>query len=889
MSNEENDIKLKLMSAAINAEPINNIYVKEFENLIEKDFREFCNNELVVNSANAIDNLRYILYIMQNIASFPELHSKTLGAIGGGFSSGKSSFINSFITDSTIKLAEGIRPVTAIPSYVVAGNSQKVNGINDKGGIFDIDFKLYKSITHDFLKEFSFDLKKIIRYITVSCPMKENLFNNICLIDTPGYNPPNSDSEKHDFEIAKEYIKDAQFLIWTIGIDTNGTIPKSDLAFLNECGFGANKDSVQNKNRKLYIVINKADLKTQKEIEAILDEIVEILDDEDIIYEGICVYSSRIEKIYTFCKTNIIDFLLGQNIPSKKYWDITGKLYNIFKEYEIKINQDHFKRENMNKELDSLKKEIKTKELNDIENGKIDIETFSSQYEKIKDRVENFKKIHEPSKNLKERQEVVKNLYQKFLKCFNNFCDEMVIDRNSKDIPHNNFKETLKPQKRYNKVKIACIVIIFIFSYFAISRFSYKTEKEYYENGKIKSEIRVSNKNLKRKFKFYYENGKLEKKGIIINNFYEGLCISYYDNGKNKIEANYKNGELDGKYKEFYHNGNIKLVGFMLNNKLSGEYKEYNDKGKRIIEGNLIDGLKEGIYKTYYSNGKKEAELNFKNDKYEGLQKFYYENKKIRIHANYKNGELVGEYKEFYDDGNIKIQANYKNGELDGEYKEFDHSGNIKIARLMSKGQLVREGYDINGLKIGLQKFYYENGKIKIQANYKNDMLDGEYNDMLDGEYKEFYIDGNLKIQTNYKNDMLNGKYEEFYIDGNLKIQTNYKKGLKEGKSNTYYFNGNIETELNYKNGVLEGLQKFYYEDGKIKMQANYKNDMLDGKHEEFDIDGNLKIQANYKKGLKEGKSNIYYFNGNIETELNYKNGVLEGLQKFYYEDGKIK
>ncbi|MDR3259323.1 MAG: dynamin family protein [Fusobacteriaceae bacterium] len=418
MSNEENEIKLKLMSAAINAEPINNIYIKEFENLIEKDFKEFCNNELVVNSANAIDNLRHILHNMQNIASFPELHSKTLGAIGGGYSSGKSSFINSFITDSRIKLAEGVLPVTAIPSYVVAGNSPKVNGINDKGGIFDIDFKLYKSINHEFLKEFAFDLKKIIRYITVLCPMKEDLFDNICLIDTPGYNSPSSVSKKHDFEIAKEYIKDTQFFIWIIDIE-RGTIPKDDLKFLNECGFGENKDSVQNRNRKLYVVINKADLKPQGYIEDIIDEITEVLDDNDIIYEGICTYSSRMKKIYNFCKIDIIDFLLDQNVSNVIYGTLADILDDVFCEYYLKINHNI-------KENEKKRKEVKAIELGMIESG---IDLDSEAYAMIEKGLNKLTDHFEPEESTENRIERLNQIYEQFLNCLNDFCDEMGIDR----------------------------------------------------------------------------------------------------------------------------------------------------------------------------------------------------------------------------------------------------------------------------------------------------------------------------------------------------------------------------------------------------------------------------------------------------------------------------
>ena len=192
MENEMIEAKLKsfeLVSMILGAKEIHNDFVKRFETLKDVDFKQFCDSVtkdsfITNNQIEDVNSLNKVFSEMQLISSFPELHSKTVGAIGGGFSAGKSCFINSFMKNDDIKLAEGIRPVTAIPSYVVCGDDSKIQGISNTGAVFEMDADVYKSISHEMMKNLQFDLKKILKYITVKIQMDEEYFKNMCLIDT---------------------------------------------------------------------------------------------------------------------------------------------------------------------------------------------------------------------------------------------------------------------------------------------------------------------------------------------------------------------------------------------------------------------------------------------------------------------------------------------------------------------------------------------------------------------------------------------------------------------------------------------------------------------------------------------------------------------------------
>jgi hypothetical protein len=412
----ETEIKIKyfdLVNSALKATKVNNSYVQKFENLIEEDFKEICDIETTLNNAKAIDTLRLILKKLQLISNCPELHNKTFGAIGGRFSSGKSSFVNSFITDSAIKLAEGTRPVAVIPSYIISSDKPQVNGISCKGGSFEIALDIYKDISPEVLKTFGYNLREIIPYTIMLCPLQQNLFRNICLINIPEYNPSVSDSSSQNFEAIKEYVEDSQFLIWTISLDKNDTIPKYDLEFLSQFDFEKNTE------RKLYILANKAELKTQDDLEDILDTFEERLEDMGINYAGICTYSSNLKKTYTFRKSSIIEFLSEQNASNPIYGTLADMLDDVFDEYYLEINHNI-------KANEKIRKEVKTIALDTIE---IEVDTDSDAYDVIDEEIDKLIDYFAPEDNLEDRVEKHNQIYWQFLNCLNAFCDDMGIDR----------------------------------------------------------------------------------------------------------------------------------------------------------------------------------------------------------------------------------------------------------------------------------------------------------------------------------------------------------------------------------------------------------------------------------------------------------------------------
>ena len=408
-----------LVSEALSALPVENPYVRRFMELIDKDFTEFCDAEPAINDVIPIRTLLRIKEELLHIASFPTLYSRQIGAVGGGFSSGKSAFINSFLTTPGIRLAEGRRPVTAIPCYIISKTGEEnsvVQGVSYRGGLFGIAGDVYLDLSHKTLKTFNFNLKEIIRDITVQTPMPGDLFEHLCIMDTPGYNPPRVDTTKEDWDTARNYINKADFLVWLVGLDCNGTIPKSDLDFLSGMDFG------KEDGKPLFIVANKAELKPADDIEDILDEMEESLSDADLRHEGICAYSSKdARRIFSFREKSIYDFLKEHNQATQLYDRFIVDLHNVFRPYIENILDDCDEREEKYASVKSML-------LDALESGASSMDGGN----RLEDNLNDLLSYFQGSETREARLNRARDIRNRFIQCLKDFCDSLGIVREKK-------------------------------------------------------------------------------------------------------------------------------------------------------------------------------------------------------------------------------------------------------------------------------------------------------------------------------------------------------------------------------------------------------------------------------------------------------------------------
>lgn len=324
--------KYELVSNLLDAELNKNEEFETFKKIFNEDFMAFANKESsLADEASAVQALQRLEKKLEEVVAFPDIFTKRSIAIGGGFSSGKSEFINSFINHSDIKLPVGIKPVTAIPSFVVSNTRNvSIKGFSNKGATVGIELEFYRQLSRDFIDTFPFNLKDIMPYMAVEVPLKENLFENIYLIDTPGYDSAGG-SASEDSTTATDFLNDRDALIWMIPAKT-GIIPKEDLKFIED---------LELNGLPFYVVLSKADVSSESQLEEILDNVKETLDDEGIEYVGISVYSATLRKEYLYDGMSLDDFLASQNQPVRSLGvELKKEIEEIFERYEKAIKKD---------------------------------------------------------------------------------------------------------------------------------------------------------------------------------------------------------------------------------------------------------------------------------------------------------------------------------------------------------------------------------------------------------------------------------------------------------------------------------------------------------------------------------------------------------------------
>lgn len=325
--------KFTLVSSVLAQQPPINEALTRFNDLINHDYMKFASRESsLAGEAQALLDIQAILAEMRMLNNFPSIVGKTILSVAGGFSSGKSAFLNSFIHDKSVRLATGINPVTVVPSYVVCSEETQIKGYSYNGGAIDLDANLYKSMCHEYVQAFGFDLRRILPYISVKVPMDEGLFGNLCIIDTPGYNPGSlGGTAASDRSTAVSLVNQASALVWLIGLDPAGTINQSDIEFIESTPF---------RSKSLYIVLNKADVRSQEDILEIMEQVADDLSFAGIEYAGMCAYSSTSKREYPSKGLTFDQFLRSINVKVDVVGKITNKLDAVFNAYKMAIKND---------------------------------------------------------------------------------------------------------------------------------------------------------------------------------------------------------------------------------------------------------------------------------------------------------------------------------------------------------------------------------------------------------------------------------------------------------------------------------------------------------------------------------------------------------------------
>jgi uncharacterized protein len=342
-----------------------------------------------------------------------------------------------------------------------------------------------------------------------------------------------------------------------------------------------------------------------------------------------------------------------------------------------------------------------------------------------------------------------------------------------------------------------------------------------------------------------------------------GYQVFRYPNGTISSEGQFKNGKPEGFWKSYYVTSVKKSEGKYSNFQLDSVWVFFDQTGDTLEKINYLFGKRNGYSYKYKKNPS------------EGL----YMSSKELFAGDRKEGTAYS----YFPDGKIQQTLSYNNGKKEGLSKELDRNGMVITLMeynndfLISRERINRS--DSKGLKQGVWKEFYPNGGVKSEKNYKDDQLHGYF--------KEYDNKGILVLTMLYDNgSIVKSKVED---EPDIEIENRYDA------NNKLIYSGP------FRNKVPVGVHREYGSDGKVKNAFVYNDNGLlisegivddggkfNGKWKDLYADGKTQAEGQYTDSRRSGVWKFYNNSGNMEQTGSYNNGRPDGLWKWYYENGAL-
>ncbi|WP_120873837.1 dynamin-like GTPase family protein [Helicobacter pylori] len=387
---ERYDLIVRILNAKMRNEGL-----EEYQSVLDNEFLEFASGvDSLKEKEIALLALQEIKKELQLVASYPSLFQKNMVAVGGGFSAGKSAFLNNLL-GLKLKLPENINPTTAIPTYCLKGKKEVLMGFSQNGGMVELP---HLAFDHQFLESLGFNLKEIMPSMLLSAPSVP--FEFLCFIDTPGYNSSKQGNKEGDEQASKESLKHAEHILWLISCERGG-LESDDLGYLQE---------LYEEGKQVFIVLSRADSRTKRQLEEIAIKIKETLEDRGIEFLGIGTYSAtRYQEIKELSEKNSVfdsieEFLKKLNQRSEKQNEILSVLYGVGLAYEKAIEQDANQFKRYQKVLHSVRLDLLQKGFDDFNDDTFNkMESLKNEFsEKERSKRENLAQLNQVISLFKE-------------------------------------------------------------------------------------------------------------------------------------------------------------------------------------------------------------------------------------------------------------------------------------------------------------------------------------------------------------------------------------------------------------------------------------------------------------------------------------------------------
>ncbi len=406
-------------------------------------------NRLESKNIEALEYEAFNLLISR--IEFEKGNSRVEVGVIGSFTSGKSTFINSLFGKSICPMA--VKPTTSSITKFYYGEREKIT-IDGK----EISYGEYKKLSQH-LKNSSKDTKTY--YIEYAYPFDR--LNSIVLYDTPGFN---NNLNKNDEIVTMRALDSVDVIFFLIDI-SKGSVDSSSLERLKKL-----------KDKRIYCILNKSDLKSSDAITKIRKEIEsKKIFLEVIEYSAIKVLQEGKKDYFSEYISNIENIISKRepfNSTIKGYRkEIKSRLSNSF-EYYMEIDDRVFtidsfytkakvQKSRVEKLLNNLsiskqftlKQKIRTEEYKYNKKSYISIENLLNKVDRELSKHKLFKRFNEDIKKFKDEliefeQKYIDNFYKEWNYTFINSCNIIEDDKKNYFTKRNIYK-ILFDNKKFNK------------------------------------------------------------------------------------------------------------------------------------------------------------------------------------------------------------------------------------------------------------------------------------------------------------------------------------------------------------------------------------------------------------------------------------------------------
>lgn len=132
-----------------------------------------------------------------------------------------------------------------------------------------------------------------------------------------------------------------------------------------------------------------------------------------------------------------------------------------------------------------------------------------------------------------------------------------------------------------------------------------KTEREFYEDGNLLSQVKVDENGLRKgMYRRYYPDGTLAETTPYVAGKREGLQTMYAEDGSKESDTEYSDDKMNGFHKVYFPSGQLQINSVYKDNEIVGIFEKYYENGKLAEKVNFKDNKENGPFEEYHENGK---------------------------------------------------------------------------------------------------------------------------------------------------------------------------------------------------------------------------------------------------------------------------------------------